>query len=554
MVTLSLSDDFWVDKCASYLSIINELLVLAAFKQNKLFAKRSKCNFSKSRVEYLRHITNGEGVDTDPSKVSAIMSWPVSKNLKELRGFPETEEAFERLKQAMSTVPVLFTSDYNKTFIIETDANNQGIGVVLSQDNRPLAYYSKALAPKHKGKSVYEKEYMVVLEGIDKWRHYVQGNHFIIKIVHFSLKYLIEQEVTTVIQKKGITKLSGLDYKIIYRDEAENRVADALSRILGEQGVEGIGVNYGLLGNNLPPPAQVINLLKSRNIQNIRIFDPNQDVLKALEGSGILLILGTRNEDLQALASDPSFAKNWILTNVIPHASTVKITYISAGNEVIPGPLATFVLGAMQNLDSALKANNLNIPVTTAISLGVLGTSYPPSNGAFSGDAVQFLQPIAQFLATKQYPLLANVYTYFAYSGTPAQIQLDYALLKSTAPIVSDGQFQYNNLFDATVDSLYAALEKVGQSAVEIVVTETGWPSAGDVYATIDNAQTYVNNLVSHVASGQGTPKRPGKVLQTYIFALFNENQKPAGTEENFGLFYPNMTEVYHVNLTPYQN
>ncbi|KAF3648458.1 Glucan endo-1,3-beta-glucosidase, acidic isoform [Capsicum annuum] len=238
-------------------------------------------------------------------------------------------------------------------------------------------------------------------------------------------------------------------------------------------GVEGIGVNYGLLGNKLPPPAQVINLLKSRNIQNIRIFDPNQDVLKALEGSGISLILGTRNEDLQAFASDPSFAKNWILTN---------------------------------------------------------------------------------FLATKQYPLLANVYTYFAYSGTPAQIQLDYALLKSTAPIVSDGQFQYNNLFDATVDSLYAALEKVGQSAVEIVVTETGWPSAGDVYATIDNAQTYVNNLVSHVASGQGTPKRPGKVLQTYIFALFNENQKPAGTEENFGLFYPNMTEVYHVNLTPYQN
>ncbi|KAM3247878.1 putative glucan endo-1,3-beta-glucosidase GVI [Capsicum annuum] len=298
-------------------------------------------------------------------------------------------------------------------------------------------------------------------------------------------------------------------------------------------GVEGIGVNYGLLGNKLPPPAQVINLLKSRNIQNIRIFDPNQDVLKALEGSGISLILGTRNEDLQAFASDPSFAKNWILTNVIPHASTVKITYISAGNEVIPGPLATFVLGAMQNLDSALKANNLNIPVTTAISLGVLGTSYP---------------------LRMQYPLLANVYTYFAYSGTPAQIQLDYALLKSTAPIVSDGQFQYNNLFDATVDSLYAALEKVGQSAVEIVVTETGWPSAGDVYATIDNAQTYVNNLVSHVASGQGTPKRPGKVLQTYIFALFNENQKPAGTEENFGLFYPNMTEVYHVNLTPYQN
>ncbi|KAM3340598.1 hypothetical protein P3S68_028232 [Capsicum galapagoense] len=205
----------------------------------------------------------------------------------------------------------------------------------------------------------------------------------------------------------------------------------------------------------------------------------------------------------------------------------------------------------MQNLGSALTAYNLHIPVTTTISLQVLGTSFPPSNGTFSDDAVQFLQPIAQFLATKQYPLLANIYTYFAYAGNPAQIQLDYALLKTTAPVLRDGQFQYNNMFDAMVDSLYVALEKVGQPAMQVVVTETGWPSAGDVYATIDNAQTYANNLVSHVSSGQGTPRRSGKVLETYIFALFNENQKPAGTEQNFGLFYPDMTEVYHNNLTP---
>ncbi|CAN4085903.1 unnamed protein product [Withania somnifera] len=295
--------------------------------------------------------------------------------------------------------------------------------------------------------------------------------------------------------------------------------------------------------------SSVINLLKSKNVQNIRIFDPNADVLKALEGSGISVILGTRNEDLQALASDPTFATNWVLNNVIPHASTVKFTYISAGNEVIPGPLATFVLGALQNLDLALKANNLNIAVTTALSLQVLGASFPPSNGAFSEGSIQFLEPIAQFLATYQYPLLANVYPYFAYSGNPAQIQLDYALLKSTAPIVIDGQFQYNNLFDAMVDSLYAALERVGQPAIEIVVTETGWPSAGDVYATIENAQTYANNLIAHVSSGKGTPRKPDKGLQTYIFALFNENQKPAGTEQNFGLFYPDMTEVYHINL-----
>nr|XP_009762098.1 PREDICTED: lichenase-like [Nicotiana sylvestris] len=90
----------------------------------------------------------------------------------------------------------------------------------------------------------------------------------------------------------------------------------------------------------------------------IRIFDPNQDVLTALQGSHISVILGIGNEDLQSLASDPTFATNWVQNSVIPHASTVKFTYISAGNEVVPGPLANFVLGALQNIDSALKANN----------------------------------------------------------------------------------------------------------------------------------------------------------------------------------------------------
>uniref|UniRef100_A0A0V0HJH8 Putative ovule protein n=1 Tax=Solanum chacoense TaxID=4108 RepID=A0A0V0HJH8_SOLCH len=208
----------------------------------------------------------------------------------------------------------------------------------------------------------------------------------------------------------------------------------------------------------------------------------------------------------------------------------------------------------MQNLDMALKAHNINIPVTTTVSLQVLGTSYPPSNGSFSEDSIQFLQPIAQFLATKQYPLLADVYPYFAYASNPDQIQLDYALIKNTGVIVVDGDLRYNNLFDAMVDALYAALEKVGQPGLDVVVSETGWPSGGDVYATIENAQTYVNNLIAHVASGKGTPRKPGKVVETYIFALFNENQKPVGTEQNFGLFYPNMTEVYHVNLTPMKN
>ncbi|KAL2556067.1 Glucan endo-1 [Forsythia ovata] len=310
-----------------------------------------------------------------------------------------------------------------------------------------------------------------------------------------------------------------------------------------------IGVNYGFLGDNLPTPANVVALLKSRNIQKIRIFNPNPDVLTALGGSGIEVVLGVRNENLEELASDATAAARWVNINVTPYKSSVKFTYISAGNEVIPGPLAGNVLGAMQNLDAALNAANSPIPVSTVVPMQVLDTSFPPSNGKFSDETAATMQGIVGFLTAKKAPLLLNAYPFFAHTGDPTNVPLDYALFVGNSAGINDGSLHYTNLLDAMVDSVYSALEKVGGSTVDIVVSETGWPSAGNTDAAVENAKTYTNNLVSHVASGQGTPKRPGKALETYIFAMFNENLKPAGVERNFGLYYPDMTEVYHVNF-----
>lgn len=113
-----------------------------------------------------------------------------------------------------------------------------------------------------------------------------------------------------------------------------------------------------------------------------------------------------------------------------------------------------------------------------------------------------------------------------------------------------DGALGYSNLFDAILDATYSALEKVGAGNLDVVVSETGWPSGGNgLGATVLNAETYNNNVVAHVAKKAGTPKRPGKAIETYLFAMFNENQKPEGTEQNFGLYRPDMTEVYHVNF-----
>ncbi|XP_060177867.1 uncharacterized protein LOC132607805 [Lycium barbarum] len=130
----------------------------------------------------------------------------------------------------MTIAPVLALAVFSKTFIIETDACSTGMGAVLMQEDRPLAFFSKALAPKHLGLSTYEKEYMDVLSAVDRWRHYLQGDHFIIRTDHHSLKYLLGQRVTTALQQKGLTKLLGLDYEVQYKKGTENRVADALSR------------------------------------------------------------------------------------------------------------------------------------------------------------------------------------------------------------------------------------------------------------------------------------------------------------------------------------
>ena len=320
--------------------------------------------------------------------------------------------------------------------------------------------------------------------------------------------------------------------------------------IVVDEGAQGVGVNYGLLGDNLPDPDAVVGLLKSRNITKVRIFEPNTEVLKALEGSNIEVVVGVRNEDLQLLASDPNSATAWVDTSVKPHVPAVKFRYVVAGNEVISGPLAKFVHGAMSNLDRALEGANISVPVSTAVSYDVMGVSYPPSNGSFSDTHLEVMGSIVSFLEQNGSPILANVYPYFTYVNDPENVHLDYVLGTSLDVVLTDGPLNYKMLIDAMLDAMYVALEKMGGTSVRIVVSESGWPSAGNGdFATIANAQTYVNNLIAHVSSGLGTPMRPGNVTETYVFALFNEDLKPAGTEQNFGLLYPNMTQVYPVKF-----
>lgn len=145
---------------------------------------------------------------------------------------------------------------------------------------------------------------------------------------------------------------------------------------------------------------------------------------------------------------------------------------------------------------------------------------------------------------------MVNIYPYFTYVENPS-IDINYALGNPGAPSITDSGRTYTNLLDAQVDTLISAMGRVGYGEVRLIIGESGWPSAGGVAATTDNARTYNQNLVRHVLGGTGSPLRPGVNFPTYIFALFNENAKPdPAIERNFGLYRPDKTPVYNVNLS----
>lgn len=162
-----------------------------------------------------------------------VISKPLTNLLRKGVQFLWTEEAeaaFQALKQALVSAPVLALPNFQKPFTVETDASDTGIGAVLSQDNHPIAYISKALGPSTMGLSTYEKEYLAILMAVDHWRSYLQMGEFCILTDHNSLMHLSEQRLHTPWQHKAFTKLLGLTYKICYCKGAQNAAADALSR------------------------------------------------------------------------------------------------------------------------------------------------------------------------------------------------------------------------------------------------------------------------------------------------------------------------------------
>ncbi|KAI3810224.1 hypothetical protein L1987_19835 [Smallanthus sonchifolius] len=320
-----------------------------------------------------------------------------------------------------------------------------------------------------------------------------------------------------------------------------------------------IGLNYGRIADNLPDPTQVIQLLISNGVTRIKLFDTDPTVLNALSNSNISVIVALPNQNLpSAAAENQTYTDTWVQSNILPYIPTTTIDAIAVGNEVFTDPnnITSFLVPAMKNIHASLIKHNLTIKVSSPVALCALDNSYPSSAGSFKPELIEpVIKPMLSFLRDTESYIMVNVYPYFAYQANTDTIPLDYALFRNNAGVTDPNTgMVYKSLLDAQLDAVNSAISALQFDDVKMVVTETGWPSVGDLNesgAGADNAAQYNGNLVRRVLAGGGTPLRPNDPLNVYLFALFNEDQKPGPTSErNYGLFYPDGQKVYDVPLS----
>nr|XP_051214860.1 uncharacterized protein LOC127332582 [Lolium perenne] len=247
----------WAEHLQHVAIIFNEL------RAHRLHLKRSKCSFGTTSVAYLGHVISADGVAMDADKVAAVAAWPTPQSPRALRRFlglagyyrryiqdfgliavpltrllrrdafsrdEEAATAFAALQRALTTGPVLQMPDFNEPFVVDCDAYGIGFGAVLHQGEGPLAFFSRPFAARHHKLAAYERELIGLVQAVRHWRAYLWGRTFRVRTDHYSLKFLLDQRLSTVPQHQWISKLFGFDFTVEYRPGRLNIVADALSR------------------------------------------------------------------------------------------------------------------------------------------------------------------------------------------------------------------------------------------------------------------------------------------------------------------------------------
>ncbi|KAA0054800.1 reverse transcriptase [Cucumis melo var. makuwa] len=238
--------------------------VLETIRANKLYAKFSKCEFWLRKVTFLGHVVSSEGVSVDPTKIEAVTNWPRPSTVSEIRSFlglvgyyrrfvedfsriaspltqltrkgtpfvwsPACESSFQELKQKLVTAPVLTVPDGSGNFVIYSDASKKGLGCVLMQQGKVVAYASRQLKIHEQNYPTHDLELAAVVFALKIWRHYLYGEKIQIYTDHKSLKYFFTQKELNMRQRRWLELVKDYDCEILYHPGKANVVADALSR------------------------------------------------------------------------------------------------------------------------------------------------------------------------------------------------------------------------------------------------------------------------------------------------------------------------------------
>ncbi|KAL8098259.1 hypothetical protein AgCh_031136 [Apium graveolens] len=207
-------------------------IVLQILRNEKLYAKFSKCEFWLRQVQFLGHVVSSKGVLVDPSKIEAIAG-PLTRLTRKTEKFVWTEkceESFQELKRRLVSALVLALPNGKGEFVIYSDASLKGLGCVLMHHGKVIAYASRQLKEYESRYPTHDLELAAIVFALKIWRHYLYGEKCEIYTDHKSLKYIFTQKELNMRHRRWLESIKDYDYKILYHPGKANVVADALSR------------------------------------------------------------------------------------------------------------------------------------------------------------------------------------------------------------------------------------------------------------------------------------------------------------------------------------
>ncbi|KAM7275361.1 hypothetical protein ACFE04_017227 [Oxalis oulophora] len=323
-----------------------------------------------------------------------------------------------------------------------------------------------------------------------------------------------------------------------------------------------IGVNWGTRATHPLPAADVVKMLQDNGFNKLKLFEYDEDIMTALSGTNIQVMLGLPNYMLDIISSSPDAAHSWVQQNLTSYFFNggVNIKYVAVGNEpfltAYNGTYLHITLPALKNIQKAINNAGLGSQVKATVPFNAdiyfSPDSNPvPSSGDFRPEVRDLTIEILDYLHLNEAPFTVNIYPFLSlYSND--YFPMDFAFFDGMKKPVIDGKLVYNNVFDANLDTLVSALSKAGYPDIEIVVGEVGWPTDGDKNANIHKAKKFNQGLIRHVLSGKGSPARPGNI-EVYLFSLIDEDAKsiaPGNFERHWGIFEFDGKPKYELDLS----